>query len=229
MSSVKIAVSLKDKTSPKMLLEMKKSGVDIFELRIDQFASTNPAYVLKEISRFKKFPVLATIRSQKEGGKWKGSETKRLALYEAVIPKVKMIDIELSSKLILKNIAKAAKKHKKTTIISYHNFKNTPTETQLNRILRDGKAAGADIVKIAVMAKTHQDVQILLDFTKKNARKKIVVIAMGEKGMISRVLFPRFGSLVTYASGTPADSAQSKMAPGQIYYKTMLKLLGRWK
>lgn len=218
----KVAVALKDGAPAGLLREMKNSGVNIFELRIDQFASLSPQYVLKEITKFKKLPILATIRSKKEGGKWRGSEEKRLGLYEIVIPKVAMVDIELSSDSILDCVMKAAKKHKKTAIISYHNFKATPPTGKLNQILRRARAAGADIVKIAAMARSHKDVQTLLDFTKKNARKKIITIAMGEKGAISRVLFPRFGSMMTYAS------LDESMAPGQMNYQTMLKLLGRW-
>ena len=218
-----VAVSLKDKTSITALREMRKAGVDIFELRVDRFASWNPAYVLKEIAKFTKWPVLATIRSKNEGGRWRDSEAGRLQLFRAVIPKVKMVDIELSSRSILKDVVKAAKKHKKQVIISYHDFKSTPPRAKLNRVLREAKAFGADIVKIAAMARSHKDVQTLLDFTKKNAKKKIITIAMGEKGAISRVLFPKLGSLMTYAS------LGRSMAPGQLDYRTTLKLLGRWK
>ena len=219
-----VAVSLKDKTSPTILREIRKAGVDVCELRIDRFASSSPRYVLKEMAKFKKLPVLATIRSKKEGGKWRGSESKRLELYRAVIPKAKIVDIELSSRSILKGVVRAAKKHKKPVIVSYHNFKGTPTPQKLNQILRAAKVSGAVIVKIAAMARGHKDVQTLLDFTKKNAKKKIITIAMGEKGAISRILFPRFGSLMTYAS---LDG--KSMAPGQLDYKTTLKLLGRLK
>lgn len=215
----RIAVSFKDKTAPSLLIQAKNHGLDIAELRIDHYRRFDPAYVLKEIEKYKKFPVIVTLRLKKEGGNWPLSEEERLRLFAAVLPKADAIDIELSAKSILSKVVMLARKAKKPVIISYHNFDRTPDERKLKKIAEDAKTAGADIVKIAALALKKKDVQTLGAFTIANASKNLVTIAMGENGVVSRVLFPALGSLMTYAHwGNPT-------AQGQLSYDQTFELL----
>lgn len=215
----RIAAGFKDHTSPGLIKKARQMGLDIAEMRIDQYASFERGHVLKEIAKFKDFPKIATIRSRKEGGNWNLSEKERLSLFKAVLPKVHAVDIELSSTKILAPVVKAARAAGKTVIISYHNFKQTPKTAILNKTLKQAKARGADIVKIAAMARKRADVQALAVFTLDNADKNLITIAMGERGSISRISFPALGSLITYASfgGTTA--------PGQLSYEKTAALL----
>ncbi len=214
-----VAVSFKDGVLPEIINKTRQEGMDIAELRVDLFSSSSPAIVLKEINKFKNVPVLATIRSRKEGGKWKGSETARLALYQKLIPKADAVDIELSSSKINRKVISAARKAKKTVILSFHDFKKTPPLKSLYGILNKAKALGADIVKIAALIKKPSDLQTLAEFTLANSWQKIIVIGMGEKGSVSRVAFPCFGSLLTFAHIGEAS------APGQLDLPTTIALL----
>ena len=215
----RIAVGMKDHADSQILIDAKNRGLDIVEIRIDQFSNLDKKYVLSEIAKFKKFPTIATIRSKKEGGNWRLSEEKRLELFKSIIPKVDAVDVELSSKEILPKIVNFAHKHKKIVVISYHNFDRTPDERKLKKIAEDAKTAGADIVKIAALALKKKDVQTLGAFTIANASKNLVTIAMGENGVVSRVLFPALGSLMTYAHwGNPT-------AQGQLSYDQTFELL----
>lgn len=219
--SPRIAVPFKDRISPAAIRKAKKRGADIAELRIDLFSRTDPAHVLRETEKFRGFPALATIRSRPEGGEWDRSEKERLALFKALLPKVGAVDIELSSHSILKEVVRAARAARRTVIVSFHDFKKTPDAGHLARILRKGKAAGADIVKIAAFARNIKDVQRLADFTATNKDKGLIVIAMGKKGMVSRILFPVLGSLVTFAH------AGHSTAPGQLDCGTLAKMFKR--
>jgi 3-dehydroquinate dehydratase/shikimate dehydrogenase len=69
------------------------------------------------------------------------------------------------------------------------------------------RATGAEVVKIAVTAHRLSDCVVLRDIAKA-VDGPIVVIAMGEAGLITRVLPQRFGSQWTYAGNA--------IAPGQI-------------
>lgn len=193
--------------------------MDIAEIRVDLFSSPSPALALKEIKKFTRVPVLATIRSKKEGGRWKGSETARLALYQKIIPKVQAVDIELSSSKINKKVIASARKAKKSVIVSFHDFKKTPPLKSLYAILNQAKALGADMVKIAAFIQKPADLQTLAEFTLANSWQKIIVIGMGEKGSVSRVAFPCFGSLLTFAHLGEAS------APGQLDLAATVKLL----
>ncbi len=215
----RIAVVFRDNTPQDLLRKAKENGLDVAELRIDQYTSFDRNHVLKEISKFKNFPTIATIRSHKECGGWNLSEKQRLSLFKAILPKIDAIDIELSSKEILDQAVKAAHSAGKLVIISYHSFDQTPKADVLNKIFEQAKSLGADIVKIATMALNRTDIQTLAAFTIANSGKNLITIAMGTQGVISRIFFPSLGSLMTYASlGEPT-------APGQLHYDMTFDLL----
>lgn len=214
-----VAVSFRDSVLPATLKKARQAGMDIAELRVDLFSSVSPAHVLKEVKKYSAVPVLATLRSKKEGGKWNAPEKARLSLYQKLIPKVQAVDIELSSHQINRKVIAAARKAKKTVVVSFHDFKKTPSLKSLNGILKQAKDLGADIVKIAAFVKKPADLQTLAEFTLSNSWQKIIVIGMGEKGSVSRVAFPCFGSLLTFAHLGEAS------APGQLDLATTVKLL----
>lgn len=221
-----IAVPLADKVSPSSIHRAKKLGMDIAELRIDLFSSYKKDHLLIEIKKFKGIPVIATIRSKKEGGRWSGSEKERLELFKTVLPHAAYVDIERSSKLILKEVVREAKKLKKTVIISYHDFSKTPEMNFLKKILKSAKSAGADIVKIAVTAKSLQDVRRLGEFTASHATQKLITLSMGKTGALSRLLFPSLGSLVTFAShGRSTAPGQWDLKMTSAYFKKLYSMV----
>ncbi len=201
----------------------KSLGADLLEIRIDQFRNVKSEYILKTIEQIKRsdLPIIATIRSKREGGKYL-TESKRLKLFEATIPLVEAIDIELSSRQILNKVVKKAHQIKKTVIISYHNFKETPSKGILEKLIKKIKTEGGDIVKIACLAKNREDVLRLMKFTLEHKNKNIVAISMGKIGAISRVLFPFVGSLFTYGY------LETPSAPGQLPLKVLREELRRF-
>lgn len=215
----RIAVGFGDKASPKVILQARDSGLDIVELRIDQFSSFDPKYVLKEIAKFKGFPTIATIRLEKEGGSWVLPETDRLSLFKTVLPAVDAVDIELRAKEILTEVIEAAHGAKKLAFVSYHNLETTPSINALQDLADEAKSCGADIVKIATFAKDKQDIRKMASFTIANADKNLITICMGAEGLVSRFFFPALGSLMTFAYvGKPT-------APGQLDFLTTFERL----
>ena len=142
-------------------------------------------------------PIIVTIRNKKEGGKKAINDNTRYEILKNIVRYVDCVDIEINSNLF-KKIPSFFHSKKKTVIASYHNFKETPSNAKLKNILAKGKKGGADIVKIAVMANSRDDLAKIIDFTIKNSNKNIIMIAMGNIGRISRILNPMLGSLLTY-------------------------------
>ncbi len=198
------------------LAQARAAGVDILELRIDQFDDLAPESVSREIKAIRKhgLPLIGTIRSRAEGGKSRIPDAKRASLYQRVAQWVDAVDIELSSGDVLKRARPVIEKHKNVLIISYHHFSGTPADTQLAEIVDHAVAEGADIIKIATFTESEDDVLRLLNFTSKHRAKHLVSIAMGAKGTISRLVFPLAGSLMTYTSTAPAD--------GQVPLSTLI-------
>lgn len=218
----RIVLSLNDATPPDLIQEARQSGLDLVELRIDQYSSFDGTHILREVGRFKDCSTIATIRTKAEGGAWNLPEPERLALFKKIIPEVNAVDIELSAETILPDVIQSAHAARKIVLISYHNFDGTPTFNELNGIMDEAKSFGADIVKIAGRATRPEDIQTLAGFTIANAMKNIVVIAMGPEGALSRVFFPALGSLLTYAY------LDQPTAPGQLGYRELFELLKKF-
>lgn len=220
----RIVLSIDDSIGIDVLSKVKSEGADIFELRVDKFKNIDRKYVLNFINLIRKnrLPIIVTIRSIKEGGEKFISDSKRLELFKSMIPLVDVLDIELSSKNIIKEVVESAHERGKLAIISYHDLKKTPKVDKLEEIIREAKKSGADIVKIAVFAKTQNDVLELTKLTIKNREKNIIVISLGDRGLISRVFFPFLGSLLTYTF------IDKPFAPSQLPLKIMYEEIKRY-
>lgn len=188
-------------------------GADVLELRLDLLNFSGIEDAKKTIERIKvntKLPCIATNRLQSDGGKWQGSEEERIALLMDMIPFVDAVDIELSSEDGLRRMVIGSAKEKGVTVIvSAHDFDDTPSLDDMKSTLHSAHEIGADIAKMAVMARTKQDVLNLLQATH-DMEKPVCTIAMGHIGRHSRIVAPCYGSCLTYGAIATA------LAPGQI-------------
>ena len=93
----------------------------------------------------------------------------------------------------------------------------------LDRYYQAAKKNGANIVKIAARANKTEDIIRLIKFTYENKNKNLITVSLGAMGSISRLIFPKFGSLITYSyitkpSGTgqiPLEKLQEHL---RLYY-----------
>jgi 3-dehydroquinate dehydratase I len=187
------------------LTEAYSNGVSILEIRIDQFSNTDLGFVRNQLKKFRslRLPLMATIRPVSEKGSWEENESKREELFLQIIELVDAIDIELTSHEINRNVATACKEAGKTLIVSNHVFSNTPEISELEAQMSEAKGLGADIFKLACLAKNQEDVVRLLGFVKNNRESGVIGISMGSCGAISRLIATLFGSLLTYTSTNP--------------------------
>lgn len=198
---------------------------DIVEWRVDGFEGVKDidkcTKILSELRNiFKETPILFTCRSSLEGGARKTqklTQDHRLALFEEVIVSglVDLVDIELSNEaFFLEHISNSAHTNNVKVVFSYHNFKETPSKDVLQEILLQAETKGADIAKIAVMPKNHQDVLVLFsatDFARTHLLTiPMITIAMGKEGRISRLAGGLWGSDITFAAWEEVS------APGQL-------------
>lgn len=205
-----IAVPFSDNVTTPEIAAARAQDMDIAELRIDRFIKKDTRHALQTAALFKNIPVIATIRSSAEGGEWHGSEKERLALFQKLASIVDALDIELSSQKILSGAIKAAHKNNALAIVSFHDFAGTPPGGNLADIIKKAKVAGADIIKIATMVHTQEDVRVLTRLLLDHPDEKLIIIGMGSLGAITRLAFPALGSLITFAAGREVT------APGQM-------------
>ena len=214
-----LIASVADGVPGEWIERAREAGLDWIEFRIDRFSSADQKRVLEERARYADLPVLATLRTQQEGGEWAGSEKERLALFEAVLPDVEAADIELSSEEIREGVLEVAREFGKTTIVSFHDFEATPEFPALTECVNRARALGADAVKIATWCRDRTDLQTLARLTIEMSEEPLITIGMGPYGKASRVLLPALGSAATYTY------LGKSTAPGQWTLEETVSLL----
>lgn len=211
------AIALQDAVDPAAI---RAAGDEVIvELRLDALPDQAPAALRAFVNGYAGLPLLATIRRREEGGGWRGSEAERLSAYEAVLPEVHAIDVEIGAEDIAPALFHAAREQGKLSIGSFHDFSATPDDGRLEAVHARGRALGADIVKVAARCNCREDVQRLAAFTLAHRHENVITIGMGPHGLVSRIFFPALGSLLTYTFlGEPT-------APGQLNCRDTLKYL----
>jgi len=216
--TIKICVSVPPKTVAEALDLVEKAEnqrADFIEVRLDSLKKHNQ---LDDIAHCSNTPLIATNRSTECQGKFSGSETERKRiLLDAARNGFEYVDVELSTSK-LKDIIGDLRGIGVKPIISFHNFNETPSLSQLNKILKKEIESGADVCKIITTAKLIEDNLTVLDFVSKACKSaKIVCFSMGELGKPSRLLSPLFGAFFTIAS---LESGK-KTASGQLTIQEM--------
>jgi len=207
--------------------EMAKAA-DIIEVRADGLSEQTPSQVeelLQSIKRLGNVPVILTNRSKAEGGGFNGSEEARIEILLQCLNIADVVDVEFSAEEELRDNAIVKAKEKGIeVIVSHHDFERTPSEEEMMGTLEKMLSIGADMAKMAVTANSPDDVLRLLNVTRKASKKgKVITIAMGDEGRISRIVAPLMGSEITYASVGEA------VAPGQLQLNELKTILEAMK
>lgn len=228
----KIIVPVAAKTEEALLLQaasLKSELVDAVEWRADQFGAVfdEPATIraLKALREtVGNLPILFTIRTASEGGVFDGSKKDYMGLNRAAAASgfADMIDVEFGGGTAAQHI-QDIQTYGIKVVASSHDFYKTPPKEELIARLRAMQRAGADIVKIAVMPNSPQDVLTLLcaseEFNRLYAERPLVTISMGALGVISRVCGTVSGMDMTFGAAGVAS------APGQLQAKTLHTML----
>jgi 3-dehydroquinate dehydratase type I len=144
-------------------------------------------------------------------------------LQEAIDLGTDYVDVELATE---RSLLQGLIRNKRSTriILSFHDFRKTPPQKELQKLLNQMVRLEADVVKIVSFARSWKDnlnILSLIPFAKER-KQKIVAFCMGEKGKISRIFSPFLGAAWTYASLNQSKAS----APGQL---TAQALKDIWK
>lgn len=221
--------------------EARSGGADLVEFRIDEFFSgSGDERETREIVRLvagSPLPCIVTCRSASEGGAYDGDEAERVSLYERLgtasgageLPP-RYLDMELASYTRSENVKQKvnlAVDHPgqvrdlaTSLILSAHDFSGRPAGLSRIVLSMRGQPA-ARVLKVAYRARSLRDNLELFELTRESDRP-MIALGMGEFGLMSRVLAPKFGGFLTFAS----LRAASATAPGQ---PTIEELLGRYR
>ena len=222
---VKTIVPITAKTKEQAIAQAKviaaNQDADLAEFRIDllDFAADSKQVIslgheLKKILGDK--PMIATIRTHNEGGKLTISDADYGKIYQVYLkqPFMDMLDVEMfRDQQVVKNTVKLAHDKKVLIVMSNHDFQKTPSEDEIVKRLLKQDQLGADILKIAVMPQSKQDVFTLMNATLKvsqQSKKPLLTMSMGKLGTISRIATANMGG--SFSFGMIGEAS----APGQI-------------
>jgi|WetSurMetagenome_2_1015567.scaffolds.fasta_scaffold59834_2 3-dehydroquinate dehydratase-1 len=205
-----ICVSLAEESLNGCLSALKE--IEFAEIRLDRMGPT-----LQDVwTLFSSHgQLIATCRP----GRFTDDDRKVLLL-AAIRAGAAYVDVEIESEPSYREeIIVDAKSRGCKVIVSFHDYEKTPGRAELEAILSQCFLAGADIAKIACTALSQRDSARLLGLL--DREEKVVVVAMGERGRITRIVAPLFGSPFAFASLRPGKET----AEGQIDRATLEGLI----
>ena len=199
-----------------------KLGADLLEVRVDTLKPKerqNISSILQAVKDISSCPIIVTVRSPAEQApsqKTSVDERERQIIFEDSLPFADAIDVEIESKAEMNELLGKARAKGAKIILSYHDFTGIPRPDKLASLLKSFEGMGGDILKIAGMAKTYEDVTRIFSLSMALAGTQRIVIGMGEAGRISRVAGFLYGSCITYGfMNTPT-------APGQLSVEELI-------
>lgn len=181
-------------------------------------------------SRLKK-PLIFTIRTANEGGQTKIPAEDYFFINRMVVDSgmADLIDIEsfmVPETDLVSEFIKYAHAAEQAVILSNHDFEKTPSVADMTEKYSTMMGLGGDIIKLAVMPRSEEDVAALLEAASlihdEKPEQMLIAISMGELGMCTRICAGLFGSVITFASGENAS------APGQIDAVTLREYLDKY-
>ena len=196
-------------------------GADYIEIRFD-FLKISDIEAAIKIAESTKSRAVFTLRSAHEAGSFEGSENKRITLLKRLSTAGPMLlDVEYLTIRDNDNLADFLISQRTPILISWHDFKRTPPNNQLRHILTRMKIY-SNYAKIVTMAKDADDAFRVLELYEGITGIELIAFAMGEFGIISRILCMMVGNApFTYAT------VERSTAPGQQDLKFMRRLFDR--
>jgi 3-dehydroquinate dehydratase-1 len=204
-------VTITEKNPKKLNLVLKNAlrNSDYAELRLDFLKPFHVPDVLELIKK-QLGRCVCTLRPTTEGGKFQGTDKERISILKLIAEYHPfLLDVEFNTLRKNKNLHNYIKKTKTGVLVSWHDFKKTPSIPMLRNMLKQMQKFSKNI-KIVTNAKVHDDTSKILSLYNNSAKTNLIAFAMGDEGRMSRILCLYLGAPFTYVSlGKP-------VAPGQF-------------
>lgn len=191
--------------------QVKKAPTQILEHRVDY--SQDPQLLNINYRNYEK-QFIVTLRHCSQGGRFAGrSEDQANTLLALVEQGPTYIDVEVSlPPEFREQIIKKARETGVKTILSYHNYFETPPTEELAKLCHSMQQDGCDLAKVVCKAHNYGECQRLLDC--QLGQINLVCFAMGQLGSYTRVVSLLYGAPLAYVA------LEKAVAPGQLTYDT---------
>jgi 3-dehydroquinate dehydratase-1 len=204
-------------------------GADYVEIRFDFVKLVDIDKAIEVAKKVRKKAVF-TLRSPSEEGRFEGDLSDRLnSLKKMAAVNPMLLDVELDTIKSCNNNEKINlmdyfKKQQVRILVSWHNFKNTPSNIKLRRVLEEMRTY-SNYIKMVTTANDIEDSIRILDLYKNAPGLVLIAFAMGESGILSRI----FSTLLKRTATAPFTYAalEKPIAPGQMTLEQMKRLYNR--
>ena len=221
--AAKICVSVAAESVDGLRAQTEKAfalGADFIEARLDFLP---PDQVMAGAGAVDKGRAVFTLRPKDQGGRFSGTEEERMKLLRKLAEaRPMLVDIELSTLQANDNLADYLELASVPTLVSWHDFVDTPTNDELAKILMEMRIY-SNYVKLVTTAKSVADSLRLMELYENALGLHPIIFAMGEAGVVTRVLSAMSGAPYTYAV------LETAVAPGQLTLDQMKRLYGMLK
>lgn len=194
----KIAVPIKPMIRDEGLSLMGRAireGAEIVEIWCDQLRLEDA----KDLVRLKDCPIIINLKDKSENGKFVGTMRERLNYLETVASYgADYVDIPFTPELTATDLEKLKDK----LLLSYHNFTATPPLPDLEDLIDKMAALNPAAIKLSTQVNREIDLINLfkLQVNYPKYRDQRVIIGMGDKGKVSRLLAPMFHNIFMFAA-----------------------------
>eukprot|EP00124_Ichthyophonus_hoferi_P004631 Ihof_evm1s535 gene=Ihof_evmTU1s535 len=189
-------------------------GCHAVELRVDLLSSVEPQFILQQVALIRRhisLPIIFTVRSEEQGGAYKGDDNALFSLLRLGVEMAcEYVDVEIKGEKT--NRMKLLANRKSSLIIgSYHvTSPITPWDDVRDRFIETWCQGDVDVVKVVTKAQCIDDVfRMRQIITSLPFKAPIIGLVMGDKGSLSRA-FNLFLTPVTH------PLLPCKAAPGQL-------------
>ena len=193
-------------------LDRSARAFDLVEARVDLFAQQSLYGCAHDCARLEVSgtPVILTIRSAAQGGRFDGTDAARLAAFSAAIAggHTSWVDIENDATIVGELAQAIAARAGTQLVVSHHDFARTPPLDALLAIVDRCHAISGAIAKIATAVQREEDRDTLLELLALRP-ERTCVIGMGASADLRIELAAR-GSLLAYGY------LERATAPGQM-------------
>lgn len=194
-----------------------QKGAEMIECRFDFINDfTRIEHYLELLSKYKDQSVY-TLRPENEGGKFSNDHAQRISFLQKLIDaKPLFVDIEYELVSNSDELADIIDNSNTRILVSWHDFAGTPSQDELITLVNKMRVY-SPYLKIVTTAKSVDDsINILSLYQSVDTHVNLVAFAMGDAGVVSRVL-----STVTGDAPFTYASLEKAIAPGQLTIEQM--------
>ena len=215
------------------------AGADCVEWRADHFKGALDADRLAEAclqlqEQLPETPLIFTLRTKGQGGEVELDNDAYGDLLAAVIEdgEPDLVDIELTQgDDSVVQLVDLAHDHGIHAIVSSHDFEGTPSVEEMEEQLVHMAELGADLPKLAVMARQPADPRNLMQATahaRDRLRIPLLTMSMGLAGQHTRLSGEVFGSALSFcALDQPSAPGQIKLEEALVTLKALHRQLAQ--